>query len=145
MKRQGNTPKRRFAPINELTEPERVQLANTVRYEGSGHHKRSPADYGLARTNPRPTKSLCDLVKVVRFDEALELLSAGILWGMFSRFSYGQFPKFVWCVDQDGEVYEAKTTAATPGTYHGYRLEEDDDMRGEVMKQWKLRCPEAGR
>jgi hypothetical protein len=52
------------------------------------------------------------------------MLQRGILEGMISDFFFGEHPKFVWCVHEDGEVYEAKTDAVTPGSYHGYRLEE---------------------
>lgn len=63
---------------------------------------------------------------------------------MFSSFFFGDYPKFIWRVDEDGEVYEAKTDDVTPGTYHGYRLEEDDNMRESVKRAWMERCPEAG-
>ena len=101
-RRPGNNPKRRVAPADLLSEANRVRLAQSVKYQGSGHHKRNPADYGLD-------------------------------------------PKFIWCVDDDGEVYEAKTDAVTPGTYHGYRLEEDDDMRRHVESVWNQRCRPAGK
>lgn len=146
VKRPGNNPKRRVAAAGLLTEANRTRLAGQVRYRGSGHHKRSPADYGLERTNPRrPTKSLCDLLKVVTYNEAKSLITKGILSGVFSDFCYGVYPKFVWCVDQDGEVYEAKTDERTPGTYHGYRLEEDDNMRSHIESVWKQRCRKVGR
>ncbi len=130
--------------MDVLSEAQRAKLAKTVEYVGSGHHKRSPADYGLDRTNPRPTKSLCDLLRVVALNEAKAMLRKGILCGMFSNFRFGAHPKYVWCVDTDGEVYEAKTDAVTPGAYHGYRLEEDDDMREYVKRVWKERCQETG-
>ena len=123
MKRPGNNPKRRIAPPGLLTESQRTGLAQAVKYAASGHHKRNPADYGLERTNPRPTKSLCDLLKIVPLDQAKALIRNGILCGMFSNFFFEGYPKFVWCVDTDGEVYEAKTDAVRPGVYHGYRLE----------------------
>lgn len=144
MRRPGNNPKRRVAPPDLLGEEERAKLADRVRYAASGHHKRSPADYGLERTSPRPTKSLCDLVRVVPLDEAKALIRKGILCGMLSDFFFGAFPKFVWSVDGDGEVYEAKTDPVTLGVYHGYRLEEDDDMRDYIKAMWKQRCPQAG-
>jgi len=144
MKRQGNNPKRRIAPVALLTEVERAALARMVEYVGSGHHKRKPADYGLERTNPRPTKSLCDLLRIVSLREANTMIQKGILCGMISDFFFDDYPKFVWCVDKDGEVYEAKTDAVTPGVYHGYRLEEDDDMRDYIKSVWKERCPQTG-
>jgi len=144
MKRAGNNPKRRIAPIEILEAIDRAKLAERARYVGSGHHKRNPADYGLDRTNPRPTKSLCDLVTIVTLDVAQALMRRGISLGMVSTFGYGEFPKFVWSVDSDGEVYEAKTDPVNPGVYHGYRLEEDDDMRSVIQAMWKRRCQQAG-
>jgi len=144
MKRAGNNPKRRVAPPDLLGDDKRATLANCVSYRGSGHHKRAPADYGLDRTNPRPTKSLCDLLKVITLEEAKALIKKGISCGVFSDFRYGDFPKFIWCVDIDGEVYEAKTDSMNPGVYHGYRLEEDDNMRDYIKAVWKKRCPQPG-
>jgi hypothetical protein len=65
MKRAGNNPKRRIAAPEDFTKDERSKLAKDVVYAASGHHKRNPADYGLERTNPRPTKSLCDRIRVI--------------------------------------------------------------------------------
>jgi hypothetical protein len=73
------------------------------------------------------------------------MLQKGIKLGMFSDYSFGQHPKYVWCVGDDDEVYEAKTDAVAPGVYHGYRLEEEDDMRECVKQAWKTRCQQAGR
>ena len=63
---------------------------------------------------------------------------------MISDFFFDTYPKYIWCVDEDGEVYEAKTDAVTPGIYHGYRLEEDDNMRDYISAVWKQRWPQAG-
>lgn len=65
----------------------------------------------------------------------------GILMGMFSSFPRDGIPKYVWSVDDTGEVYEAKLS---PGTsdYKGYRLEEEDAMRSMVLKEWKTRSSE---
>src|SRR5882672_5508745 len=132
MKRPGNNPKRRIARPDLLTEAQRAELAKIVKYVASGHHKRNPADYGLERTNPRPTKSLCDMLRIVKLEEVNHMIRKGILCGMISEFFFNTYPKFVWCVSEDGEVYEAKTDAMTPGVYHGYRLEEDDNMRDHI-------------
>jgi len=69
--------------------------------------------------------------------EAQELLRQGVLNGMFSDFPDGQLPEYVWSVDAEGEAYEAKFDRQG---YHGYRLEEDDDFRDRVLKEWKARC-----
>ncbi|EKS32935.1 hypothetical protein G8O24_09865 [Bradyrhizobium sp. INPA01-394B] len=145
MKRAGNNPKRRVAPQDLLSDGAKEELALRARYIGSGHHKRNPADYGLERTNPRPTKSLCDLLRTVPLAEAQGLLQQGINLGMVSELAFDGFPKFIWSVDMEGEVYEAKTDPMTTGVYHGYRLEEEDDMRDNVKAIWKQRCQPAGR
>ncbi|GLK70206.1 hypothetical protein KHC23_20300 [Ancylobacter dichloromethanicus] len=144
MARPGNNPKRRIAREGFLTDERKAELAVNARYGGSGHHKRNPADYGLERTNPRPTKSLCDALKVIRLEQASELMRRGISRGAVSELAYDGFPKFIWCVDEDGEVYEAKTDPSTLGVYHGYRLEEEDDLRDYVRDIWKQRCLSVG-
>ncbi len=99
----------------------------------------SPADYGFERTNPRPTKSLCDANRTIRLAEATALLAAGINKGMISRPLDNGLPKFVWSVSDAGEAFEAKTHANTPGEYHGYPLEPEDDTRQRVLDAWKQR------
>lgn len=143
--RSGNNPKRRIAPLADLDASAREQLAARVKYVGSGHHKRNPATYGMERTNPRPTKSLCDETKLVTLDEARRLICEGILRGMVSPHRDESFPKYVWSVGADGEVYEAKSHPNTPGQYHGYPLNNEDDMRSHVTKVWAERCKELGK
>ena len=55
---------------------------------------------------------------------------------MFSDFPEGGAPKYVWSVDAEGEVYEAKIDRQG---YHGYRLEEDDNFRDRVLREWRAR------
>jgi hypothetical protein len=115
--RPGNNPKRRIAPPSRLADAEKTRLLQRIRYVGSGHHKRRPADYGLPRANPRPTKSLCDLVRVVTLNEARLLMGQGIRSGLISE----------------------------PGEYHGYPLEKNDVMRKYVKSIWRERCRATGR
>jgi hypothetical protein len=75
-------------------------------------------------------------VKVILRAEARALFRAGILKGMVSDCEKGGRPKFVWAVDPDNEVYEAKVDS---DAYHGYRLKHDDDMRQTILKEWKRR------
>lgn len=140
-KRQGNNPKRRVAPGVSLTNGAWLQdLAQRVRYVGSGHHKRYPADYGFERTNPIPSKSLCDAIMPVSLVQAQAWLFAGILHGMISSPAPDGFPKYVWFVTDDGQVFEAKTHPSTPGLYHGYPLEEEDLMRKHIRSLWEQKC-----
>ena len=142
--RSGDNPKRRIISSNLLSDDEREGLAARVRYVGSGHHKRNPADYGLDRTSPRPTKSLCDADKSVLLDEAQRLLREGIIRAMVSQLGSDGFPKYVWSVADDGKVYEAKTHPNTSGQYHGYPLEGEDDMCSYVKTVWAERCKDPG-
>jgi hypothetical protein len=136
--RRGNNPKRRFAPLDRLDQRERDQLASRLGYIGSPHHKRHPGDYGFnPPVSPRPFKSVCDGKRVVLKGEAEGLLREGARNGMFSDFRDGELPKYVWSVDSDGEAYEA---VVGRGGYHGYRLEEDDDFRDRVLREWQRRC-----
>lgn len=144
MSRPGNNPKRRIVPRTCATDDLKSRLQERARYVGSGHHKRSPADYGLQRTSPRPTKSLCDLKRVISLGEAKFLVEAGIRHGMFSKVREDGFPKFIWCVSEHGEVFEAKTDTNGTGEYHGYPLEDEDAMHAYVKLVWEERWQDDG-
>lgn len=135
--RRGGNPKRRFAAPDRLDQAGRDALAIRLVYVGSGHHKKHPGDYGFyPPLSPRSWKSVCDGKRVLLKSEAGKLLREGILNGMFSDFPEGGVPNYVWSVDSAGEAYEAKIDRQG---YHGYRLEEDDDFRDRVLKEWKAR------
>ena len=137
-KRQSNDTKRRIAREGE-TAPEVLARLSNARYVGSGLHKRNSADYGFT-VSPRPKKSLCDDIRVIRKSEAEELFQAAIACGMVSSYLINGLPKYVWAVDQQGEVYESKISGCTRD-YHGYRLSEerDYDMKILVAREWKSR------
>ncbi|MCM5555286.1 hypothetical protein [Pleomorphomonas sp. NRK KF1] len=139
MARQGNNPKRRVEEPERVSDEQVESLIAQARYVGSGHHKRYPLDYGFERTNPVPTKSLCDVLRPVRLSEAQELLEQGIRARMVSRVENG-FPKYVWTVAADGVVYEAKCDPDAPGRYHGYPLEHEQAVRDYIATEWKRRC-----
>ncbi|MGH9581508.1 MAG: hypothetical protein ACRD4O_01055 [Bryobacteraceae bacterium] len=135
---RGSNPKRRFAPPDRLDHAGRNELASRLVYIGSGLHKAHPGDYGFyPPVNPRAFKSICDGKRVILKEAAQKLLRDGVLNGMFSDFRDGELPKYVWAVDTDGEAYEAKIDRQG---YHGYRLEEDDDFRDRVLREWQRRC-----
>ena len=137
LKRSGNKPIRRIAGASSLGNAERKDLAKRMVYVGSGHHKRHPGDYGFhPPVSPRPWKSLCDGSRVILKAEAQRLLREGVMRGMFSELAGDSPPKYVWSVDAEGTAYEAKLGT---GGYHGYRLEDEDDMRSLVLKEWKKR------
>lgn len=142
-KRQSNRPDRRLAPIETLTEAELKRVIATARYVGINIHKLHPGDYGFVPpVNPRPTKDVCDDLRIVLKKEAAELMRDGVQRGMVSHFEPGQLPKYIWAIDGDGEVYEAKTKPGQDRDYHGYRLGNDErDMRRYILAEWKKRCP----
>ena len=139
MKHRGNNPKRRIAKPGHFTTAELVGFAGRARYEGSAHHKLHPADYGFhPPTSPRPSKSVCDDIRVIRLAEARELLRAGFAKGMVSISRPQDMPKYVWALDADGEPFEAKL--GRDGRYHGYRLNLDERaMRDWVVDEWERR------
>jgi hypothetical protein len=138
--REGNRPDRRYALQGTFTQAELEELCTRLRYSGSSYHKLHPADYGLVPPfNPRPTKSLCDGRGAVLLDEAECLFKAGIKVGLISSFDRGSSPKYVWSVNKEGEVYEAKTKPPDV-VYHGYRLGEDEEaMCRYILDEWKRR------
>ena len=140
MKYQGNNPKRRIAKHGFYTCGELEALASEARYEGSPHHKTRPADYGFhPPAAPRPSKSVCDGKRPVHHAEALRLLQAGFRLGVVSLRVGDEWPKYVWAVDDSGEVYEAKL-GHDQRRYHGYRLGEDDSaMCKWVATEWSKR------
>lgn len=84
------------------------------------------------------------MLRIIPLEEARTMIQKGILRGMFSDHFLNEHPKYIWYVAEDGEVYEAKTDLTTPGVYHGYRLEEEDNLREYIKQNWKSRCPTPG-
>lgn len=141
-RRQGNDPKRRLIPRDEIGTDVLHRLLDEACYTGSALHKRVAADYGFhPPANPRPNKSLCDgSGRIVRLAEARALFREGVERGMISSIGHDGLPKYVWAVDSEGRVYEAKIEQGS-SNYHGYELGEDDDgMRRLVVEEWRLRC-----
>lgn len=141
-KRQSNRPDRRLIPVDQLDCNVLKNFLQTLRYVGSANHKRGPGDYKFQPpSNPRPTKSLCDDLRPVLKKEAILLFRRGIANGMVSGFTADTFPKYVWVVDDSGEVFEAKAKPGQEPAYHGYRLGDDDqDMRNLIKSEWMTRC-----
>ena len=140
-KRQGNNPKRRIVEQGTFATRVLTDLARSVRYEGSSLHKKNYSDYDLdPPANSRGHKSLCDGKRPVPIKEATRLFKSGLKHGMVSAFGEGEYTKYVWAVDEEGEAYEAKL-GGDGQSYHGYRLGDDDKMmRRYVLDEWKKRC-----
>ena len=140
-KRQGNQPDRRIAPAGTISATALKALKKHASYVGTANHKLRPGDYGFVPShNPRPSKSPCDDLRPVLSAEATHLFRCGISKGMVSAFEHGSFPKYVWALDEAGEVYEAKTNPGQDGKYHGYRIGDDEkEMRRYVRDEWNRR------
>lgn len=115
--RQSQNPKRRIADPGTWSPHQLSALLGNISYIGSANHKRRPADYGFhPPANPRSHKSLCDDLRPVPLKEAQRLFIDGIRRGMVSTYLIDGFPKYVWAVDENDEVYEAKRDR---NGYHG--------------------------
>lgn len=131
---------RRPVRVGFFTKKELSEFATATSYEGSAHHKSKASDYGLTPPiSPRPTKSLCDDVRIIPADEANQLLKRAFELEMVSdRREDTEPPKYAWAVDGEGEVYEAKL-GNNGYRYHGYRLSKDDKLSKWLIKEWKKR------
>ena len=102
MKSRGNNPKRRIVPTGYFSQAELAGFAVRARYEGSALHKLKPADYGFhPPTNPRASKSACDDIRIIKRQEASDLLKAAFGKGMVSACEPQALPKYAWAVDAD--------------------------------------------
>lgn len=139
-KRHSNDPRRHILAAGELSTVDRERLLRETRYLGSGLHKKDRDRYSFTEPcTPRLHKTMCDLKRPIDFDEARELFAQGIGRGMISKKMIDGFPVFVWSVDADGEVYEAKPNDNAK-VYHGYPLGPRDGVFPElVRREWKRR------
>ncbi len=131
-------PKRRLRVCDPAEQVRLGELAAKVRYGGNPEHKRNPGDFGLTPpSDPRPGKSLCDGVGVYSRAEALTLLKKGLLRGLVSDRSVGEWPKNIWSVAPCGTPLEAQLENADTGSYHGYPMPDSDPLAGEIARRWK--------
>jgi hypothetical protein len=141
--------KRRYAQFNpkrKLLTPAQAQaraeelggLAERARYGGNPEHKKNPGDFGLTPpADPRQGKSLCDVAKLFKREEAEMLLRDGLRRGLVSDRMDGEWPKNVWSVTSDGFAMEAQIENPGLGTYHGYPMPETDPLSQEVLRRWE--------
>lgn len=132
-KRKLLTPAQARARADELG-----KLADLARYGGNPEHKKNPGDFGLTPpSDPRQGKSLCDVAKIFRRDEAEKLLQEGLRSGLVSDRMVGEWPKNVWSVTDHGYAMEAQLENPESGIYHGYPMPETDPLSQEVLRRWK--------
>ena len=121
-----------------LSDAERGFLLANAAYEGSPHHKRNPGDFGLTPpTAPRPDKTLCEEAGVRQRAVANALLRRAIERGLVSEATATDgFPKQLWVVDDQGQVFEAMYGGSRVGRYHGYPIRRTDPLFEEVSAVW---------
>ncbi|WP_077034463.1 hypothetical protein [Pelomonas sp. KK5] len=141
MKRYGQ-----FNPKRSLLTPTQVQaraeelekLADRVGYGGNPEHKKNPGDFNLTPpADPRQGKSLCDVAKIFKREEALRLVQAGLRKGLVSDRMGGDWPKNVWSVADGRYPMEAQLENPELGTYHGYPMPDTDPLAMEVLRRWE--------
>ena len=124
-----------------LSEDERDFLRTNAGYEGSPHHKRRPGDFGLTPpVAPRPDKTLCDEAGVTQRAMAQALFAKAIEAGLVSNTTAAPgFPKLLWVVDEQGQVFEAMYGGRQAGRYHGYPIRRADPLSAQVSEAWARR------
>jgi len=133
-------PKRKLLSLAEAEDrmAELHALGSRARYGGNPEHKKNPGEFGLVPpSDPRQGKSLCDVAKIFKRNEAEELLRAGLRKGLVSDRMVGDWPKNVWAVTETGFALEAQLENPDLGTYHGYPMPETDPLSLEVIRRWR--------
>ena len=141
---RGGKPVREIgiSPMDHFPQATREWWAEHFRYQAAAYHKRNPANYGLPQgPDPRPDKTWCDLDRIVYKEEAVSLVRDGLCLGLVSPSLDGEWPRRVWAVGPDRQVYEAQLTNKELGTYHGYPLRQADDSVDLVLEAWDGRQP----
>jgi hypothetical protein len=135
-RRTGFNPKRSIRP--NIDEDYLQGLAESIKYGGNPEHKRNPGDFGLTPpAQPRPYKSLCDVVEVFSKLDATRLLRQGVKRGLISDREQNGFPQNIWSVTKNGYPLEAQLENAEQGIYHGYPMPQSDPFREKVLEVWQ--------
>jgi hypothetical protein len=136
---------RRTMRSARLSADERAFIHAGSGYEGVAYHKLAPGDFGLTPpAAPRHDKTLCDARSLARpvtlRAMATALLARAIDGGLASEAEGAPgFPKQLWVVDEDGQVFEAMYGGSKTGLYHGYPIRRDDPFFDEVTHAWGRR------
>ena len=90
-----------------------------------------PIHTGFSRTSCR--------VGIFSRQVALKLLQDGLLKGLVSERSNGEWPQNIWSVTENEEPLEAQLENPVTGAYHGYPMPQSDPLATEVIIQWNRR------
>jgi hypothetical protein len=115
------------------------RLWETARYVGISKHKESPRRFGFAPyTKPRGDETLCDQhagFVPEQMGSIPRLLRRGIQAGLIAE-SPDRPPPIVWCVGDDGWIFEARITNAEQAEYHGYPVRPTEAIAEPVYRRY---------
>jgi hypothetical protein len=103
-------------------------IASRARYVGSPEHKSYPSFAGPPRLRIADATK-CD-PKFVDPTPLTERLRESIRAGRFGAPWQGDFPKYVWSVEEDGVCYEGRLVNRENGEYKGYALTVEQRPEG---------------
>lgn len=103
-------------------------VAQNATYIGSAYHKDLPSFAGPA-ARPRPDASICPRHLATNRDTLLAWLREAIASGHVGGLWENGFPRYVWRREGD-TVYEARLIDNHAGSYKGYPLAPDEQVRG---------------
>ena len=116
-------------------------LALEFKYEGHPKHKMHPHAYGLATfSGRRGDATFCDLHAKFppgRMHLLKGLFQDGIKAGLTgANDTAHDEPTIVWCIDDNGWIFEARITTASQAVYHGFPVRAGEAIAQEVIKRY---------
>lgn len=100
-------------------------VADRVTYVGSPEHKKSPSFAGVPR--PRADATICDPSFLGRQEELTGWLKTAIRNGAVGAPVEGDFPRYVWYQNHEGEVFIARLVNRGTGEYKGWQLHDREE------------------
>ena len=124
------------APAPEIIE----HLAEHARYKGYSKHKRNPRAFKLPPyEKERGDATLCDEhagFNPRQMDSIEEILKRGIRAGLVGSTWAGEVPKLLWCIGNDGWIFEARLTNEAIAEYHGYPVRPSEAIARAVYQRY---------
>lgn len=91
---------------NNVSEEDLARWAQKVRYIGSPEHKRAP--WKDVKAAARPDAAVCP--SGLGHDMPQKMLEAAIVAGNVSVIRDGEWPRYIWYFDHEGQCYTARLT-----------------------------------
>lgn len=145
--RSNNNAKRKLViDVPDLSQ--RVEFATRVKYDPYSKHKYNPTAYGLAPyAGEDEERTYCD--EHANFTKAdigriPVLMERGIKLCLWSESRRGGTPNLLWTIDDNGWIYELRTTNATQCQYHGYPILQGDAFARQVLARARIELAALG-